>query len=93
MEYKNRIFRPGTSTNIQRYHTFWNRFVVICILGNRFYEQILVFLPSVFFINENMASSCEEFSEFRGQSEFKLEPMGGGGGGGGGGAERKFFRT
>ena len=26
-----------------------------------------------------MASSCEEFSEFRGHSEFKLEPMGGGG--------------
>ena len=63
MEYKKRIFRPGTSTNIQRYFTFWNRLVAICTLGNRFYEQVLVFLQTVF-VNENSGSACEDFSEF-----------------------------
>ena len=63
VEYKKRISRPGTSTNIQRYCTFWNRFVVICTLRNRFYEQVLVFLPTVF-VNENIASTCEDYSEF-----------------------------
>ena len=60
---KERIFRPGTSTNIQRTGTFWNRFVVICTLENWFYGQVLVFLPTVF-VNQNMASACEDFYEF-----------------------------
>ena len=35
----------------------------ICTLGNRFYEEVLVVLPTAF-VNENMASACEDFSEF-----------------------------
>ena len=58
-----RLFRSGTSTNIQRHCTIWSQFVVICTLGNRFYKQALVFLPTVF-VSENMTIAYEDYSKF-----------------------------